>query len=237
MIQFESIPAWYIIFDVVKDIFIVVIAAFGLKTILYAKAQVKVIREQTIATRNQFKTRNDREAITIAIKLSEKFPDIMNTHSELISQSKGVLHGAKKQLKPYIEDIINSNTNCIEKISEKIAKRTYNSLIPFINDMYTIANNLEALSMNFINNVADEKSVYPSIAPAFCDMFEDLYLVIILNRCMSCGNCDTQKTEHKYKFYTYSLSLYKIWKTRLLDDKLTYRMSTILNKKEELRKK
>ena len=226
-------PEWFLVFSVVKDVLIVGIAGAGLFAILFAKKQLDLIKNQTKETRDQFRIRNQRESISLAIELSEKFPDLIKRKDRLVKDNNSIFQKYYGLTGKYIENILTVK-NCCETIPQETMIKILTSVNPIFPELLQISNELEAISLYFVNCVADEESVYPSLAPVFCHIFETVYPVLIHQRCLGCGTCNSAKTKQRHELFSNSFNLYKIWKSRLLKTKMEHDIDSFVDKHKEL---
>lgn len=226
-------PEWFLIFSVIKDVLIIGIASIGLIAILFAKKQLDLIKNQTKETRDQFRIRNQRESISLAIELSEKFPNLIKLKDKLVKDNKVIFQNYYVLTGKYVENIL-LNKNCCETIPNSSMIKILTLINPIFPELLQISNELEAISLYFVNCVADEESVYSSLAPVFCHIFETVYPILIHQRCLGCGSCKSSKTKQKHEIFCNSFSLYKIWKSRLLKIKMEQDIDTFIDKHKEL---
>ena len=97
----------------------------------------------------------------------------------------------------------------------------------------SIINRLEAISVYFIEGIADENLAYSSIGRTFCECVELLYPFYLISR-----------VEKEFNQYEKTIKLYNIWKERSKDlilqienQELENKMKEIENKLHELKKK
>jgi len=226
-------PVWFLIFSVVKDVLIVGIAGVGLTAIFFAKKQLDLIKNQTKETRDQFRIKNERESISLAIELSEKFPDLINRSDKLINDNHQIFEEVRSLSVKFLDNILRSN-NCRETISDKQFIKIMSLLRPVKIELLQIANELEAISLYFVNGVADEEAVFPSLAFAFCYIIEISYPILIRDRCINCGKCNSKIMDQRFELFSNSFKLYSIWKSRTLKSKAEHKINTFIATQKEL---
>ncbi|MCF8298858.1 MAG: hypothetical protein K9J13_15020 [Saprospiraceae bacterium] len=212
MIENQSWIGW---FNIVRDIIIIVIYSLGLKALFYAKKQLEIVKDQTKEARDQFRINNERNAITLAINISEKFAIIMVKFNKLIRENGENIAAIEKFNTKFKDDMLKEK-HCYKSISEDDYLYYFKLCKSFSNDLLLIANDFEGIALAFVNRVADEKSVFNSLAPSYCKIIEILYPIITHFRCIKCGDCAYYNFNDKNNVYNNSLELYKTWKSRLL---------------------
>jgi hypothetical protein len=226
-------PQWFLVFSVIKDILIVGIAGAGLFAIFFAKKQLDLIKNQSKETRDQFRIKNERESISLAIELSEKFPNIIKRSDKLTNENPQIFEKVQNLSSKFLGNILKSN-NCRETISDKQFINIMSLLRPVRIELLQIANELEAISLYFVNGVADEEAVFPSLAPAFCYIIEIAYPILIRDRCISCGKCKSEIIDQRFELFSNSFKLYSIWKSRTLKSKAKHKIDTYIATQKEL---
>jgi len=229
----ESTPSWLLVFNVIKDTILVFIAGGGLLALLYTKKQIDLIKVQTKETRNQFRIRNQRESISLAIELSEKFPNIIHRSDELRAKNQNNCLKYENLQGQFIDSMLSSK-NCCQTISQNLLIRLYKLIEPVGEGFLEIANELEGIALYFVNGVADEKAVFTSLAPVYCSLIERNYPLMIMNRCVCCGDCNNKLSKTKYELYNNSFKLYSTWKSRILKEKNKIKIEMFANKQKEL---
>lgn len=82
------------------------------------------------------------------------------------------------------------------------SKKAFEMLVldDFVSEISELLNILEWFSMNFVQGIADEKSVYQSLHQSFISIVHSLYYFISKNNTQSCD-----------KYYTNLIKLYNTW--------------------------
>lgn len=170
-------------------------------SIVFVAWQVKI-------SLRDIRTRTIREAYNLSVQHAEKFANDIVPEVDSINdvfKSKGVTL-EKNKFFSYSElqkELLNS------KKAKHLLFDVLKNDVELVARISTVLNKLEAMSMSFVNGVADESVAFVSLSSVFCSTIEEYSFIISLK---NVGN--------EIKPYQNLLRLYKIWSERLEKDRL-----------------
>jgi hypothetical protein len=91
--------------------------------------------------------------------------------------------------------------------------------IPFVSEILTLLNDLEAFSLYFTKKIADEEMAFQSLATVYCSFLEDIGFPFIMFSRKSSGK----------KLYSNILELYVLWKDRITAEQLETKFDKLLD--------
>lgn len=181
---------------------IVVIAGFGLKQLTIAAEQLSLTKK--IATRNE-----KRESLKFAAERCQYFAEkCVVGQVDLLAayRNLGITYPG-----PRVKFSIVNEEIEFETFDQSLVARLYTSMT---NVMLTFLNSLEAFSIPFAADLADDEVGFRAIAFGFCQMVEESIGVLILLRASGVR-------------YESTIKLYDRWKSRLLAQNLEGKMRGI----------
>ncbi len=190
----------------ISNIGLFLVALLGLYQIYLFKKDIKI--------------RSLRESIDLTLKQVEFYRIIIeklaNLYGKLGTQNTLVTISKIKSLNNYtLEDL--KEENLIDIYQNKL-NLIYKIDSNLFNEFTFIANSIESFSIAFISKAANEEIAYSSVSDTFCQFVEEHYEIY----------CFFRKENNK-RYYKNTIELYKIWKTRLLNEESEYKLF-LLNK-------
>ncbi len=185
--------------------------------------QIKIAKED-------IRTRSKREAVSLAINQVEYFrSEVIKNFNQIIIEfgnlsptKESHLFNSKLNLEDFTLEEINKNKH----VDKFINKFKYISSIDFFNRLLDIANEIEYFSLAFTSKAADENVAFNPTADIFCQFIEEHYEIY----------CNFRK-EGNYRSYASTISLYKIWKSRIMKNRLDFKKEVYSNElREDLNK-
>jgi len=176
------------------DIGLLIAALFALRQIWIAKEDISI--------------RCMRESITLAIGQVENFRNtILPILNELLALE------IQKEFKPKKIPLIDF---VAEEINTPALHVHNNNGIKFMNEagqtlIYDAANMFESLAINFVSKIADEEIAFHPLAKVYCDFVEEHFFFYC-----------SQRKNGQLNPYHNSISLYKIWTTKIKEFNLSY---------------
>lgn len=173
--------------------------------------QLHLLRESLEVAKQDYVTRNRREAAGLAIEQSSRYADaimkILHLANDLVL-SKGL------PWTPWPLDAMEFTPESVRLTGE--AGRWVQAVLS--DDAVRVAatnavNALESFALYFMSGAADEKIAYPAIAPSYCSAMDCLAPLLIALRAGQIENVASGGFEN-------SVALYRIWATRAEEQRL-----------------
>lgn len=221
----------YEMMSLILNSVLLIIGAIGLYQLSIGVKQLNLSKKDLFI-------RNRRESIILTTNLSEKFKQVLDDINDVYSNGSNQIELRKhtdiiaKHSYPLDRDLL-----CKDYLEKNIDLKKYYEILgksKIRGEVTSIANQLEAISVSFVENTADIEVGYITFGKGFCNTVELCLPYILSSRCNGCGKC---KGQERAFHYFYLIELYIIWKAKVFLDDTESEISSRTLKLNELKTK